>query len=232
VSIADNIKRLRERVEICAQTSGRNPADIEIMAVSKNHPAESIISAIEAGIRHIGENRIQEAEAKFRQLTELNPNIKFTRHFVGHLQTNKAGKALLLFDIIQSVDSLHLAETLSKACVNSIRTVNILIQVNTSGEASKYGVKPNEALSLVESISAMPTIQLKGLMTIGAFTDDAKAIRKCFLTLRKLSEKIASYKFPNAQMKFLSMGMTSDFEIAIAEGANLLRIGTAIFGER
>jgi pyridoxal phosphate enzyme (YggS family) len=232
MSIADNIMRLQARVASRALAIGRNPNEIEIVAISKTQPPQAIISAVQAGISHIGENKVQEAEAKFRRIEEIAVDLKFTRHFVGHLQTNKAKKAVMLFDLIQSVDSAHLAQELSVIGTKEGRTVNVLLQVNTSGETSKYGIGPENTLALAEDVSKLPSIHIDGLMTIGAFTDNTQVIGKCFRALRKLSEKIATGNFPNTQMRYLSMGMTADFEIAVEEGANLLRIGTAIFGER
>ena len=233
-SIAENIKRLEERIEKAAWKSGRKREDITLVAVTKTVEPERINQAIDAGIKIIGENRIQEAQDKFKFITR-----DVEKHLVGHLQTNKVKKALELFDLIQSIDSLHLAQEVSKRAksIKALRPVGekgkfaeVLIEVNTSDEPSKYGVKPEEVFSLVEEIAKLENIKIKGLMTIGLFTDDLEKVRPCFVKLRKIFESLKNLKRGNIEMRYLSMGMSSDFEIAIEEGANMIRVGTAIFG--
>jgi pyridoxal phosphate enzyme (YggS family) len=231
-SIATNISQLQRRIKTACINAGRNPEEITIVAVSKTHPYQDIAQAVSAGIKHIGENRIQEAEAKFDSLTKTYPELTFTRHLVGHLQTNKVRRALEIFDLIQSLDSLKLAHSISSHARELNKEVEVLIQVNTSGEASKFGIEPNETLNFVHSLSELDNLKIKGLMTIGAFSADPEVVRPGFARLRHLFEHISGLNMKNVEMKYLSMGMTDDFELAIAEGANTLRIGSAIFGPR
>jgi len=231
-NIEDRVKDVFERAAEAALKAGRSPDEIEIVAVSKNHPPEAVREAVRAGIKHIGENRIQEAEPKFRWLEENHPELQFKRHMVGHLQTNKSGKAIRLFQLIHSVDSLRLGNAISKRAVESGRTVEILVEVKTSTETTKFGIEPENAIELVESLAGLSGVKVRGLMTVGAFLPDPEEVRPCFIALRKLSEEIASRHIPGVEMRFLSMGMTNDFEAAIEEGANMVRIGTAIFGAR
>jgi len=230
--ILRNYQTVLERISQAAVRAGRKTDDIQIVAVSKTHPVGAIIQAYDAGIVHFGESKVQEAEGKFNRLFQLKPDLKIIRHLVGHLQSNKVKKALALFDIIHSVDSLHLGKEISIRAAAAGTEAKILLQVNTSGEASKYGASPDQAPELAAKLAELPGLKIQGLMTIGAFLPEAEQVRPCFIKLKRLSEQIAELKLPNVEMKYLSMGMTSDFEIAVEEGANLLRIGTAIFGER
>ena len=227
-SIAQNIRIVRENIaRICAR-SNRRPEDVEIVAVSKTKPAALIEQAVQAGIKIIGENRVQEAAEK---KSEVVSPARW--HLVGHLQTNKVRKALQLFDLIESVDSLHLAEALDRESKKQARTTDILVQVNTSGEASKFGVAPADVAALIEPISEnCDSLRIRGLMTIGLFTSDLAKVRPCFSQLHQLSEKIARQNLPNVHMQHLSMGMSGDYEIAVEEGATLLRLGRILFGER
>ena len=227
MSLEDNINNVKERIENTCQKIGRDSNSVILVAVSKTIPAEIIKAAIKNGIEHIGENRVQEAENKFNQMGRIA-----TWHLVGHLQTNKVKKALQVFDSIDSVDSFQLAQEISKYSVQLGRTVNCLIEVNTSGESSKFGVTPDKTLELAKKIALLPAIQIKGLMTIGAFLPDPEDVRPCFKLLRELRDNIESIDVENVEMKYLSMGMTDDFEVAIEEGANMIRVGRAIFGER
>ena len=226
-SLVENLKRLEERIESAAINSGRKREDITLVAVTKNVEPERIIEGIDAGIKIIGENRIQEATDKFKFITK-----DVEKHLVGHLQTNKVKKALELFDLIQSVDSLHLAQEVSKRANEKEKFAEVLIEVNTSDEPSKYGVKPDEISGLVEEVSKLENIKIKGLMTVGLFTDELEKVRPCFVKLRNIFESLKNPRKENVEMKYLSMGMSSDFELAIEEGANMIRVGTAIFGPR
>lgn len=226
-TISENLKRLEEKIEKAALRSGRRKEDITLVAVTKNVEPEWINQGIDAGIKIIGENRIQEAEEKFKFITK-----DVEKHLVGHLQTNKVKKALELFDLIQSVDSLHLAQEISKRGNDKEKRAEVLIEVNTSGEPSKYGIKPEEVSGLVEEISRLENISIKGLMTVGLLTEEIEKVRPCFVKLRNIFESLKSLKKENVEMKYLSMGMSSDFEVAIEEGANMIRVGTAIFGSR
>ncbi len=231
--IRQAITDIKARVRASAAKVGRDPKSIRIIAVTKTHPPEFVRAAIEGGIGDIGENKVQEAKDKFH---ELSGDLRFRRHLVGHLQTNKVRPAIELFDLIHSVDSLRLAQEIDKRCYTQDRVLPILIQVNTSREKSKYGVPPDETLNLVRQIAELKNLRVQGLMTIGALTasmaDKPDQIRSNFTILRDLQQAIREAAIPNVEMTELSMGMTHDFEIAIEEGATLIRIGTAIFGKR
>jgi len=225
--VADNLARLEERIAASAERAGVSPEDIRLVAVTKMTPVESIREAIEAGITAIGENRVKEASGKF---PEIGRDVEW--HLVGHLQSNKAAQAAELFDLVHSVDRLKIAGALSRHAIECKRDLGVLIQVKTSSEETKFGIPPEDAVSLVEEISRLPGIQVKGLMTIGPFRPNPEEARPSFHSLRKLSEKIESLGMNGVEMKWLSMGMSGDFEVAIEEGANLIRVGTAIFGPR
>ena len=227
MAIVDNIHSVKQRIKNTCQKIGRNENEIILIAVSKTIPAEKITIAVENGIEHIGENRVQEAEKKFEQLGKIA-----TWHLVGHLQTNKVKKGLQIFDFIHAVDSYHLAQEISKRALQSGQMVECLVEVNTSEEISKFGVSPEETVELIKKISLLPGIQVRGLMTIGAFLPDPEDVRPCFKLLKKLSAEIHNTGLDGVEMKYLSMGMTNDFEVAIEEGANMIRVGRAIFGER
>jgi len=195
-------------------------------------PLARILEARDAGITRFGENRIQEAIKKFGQHRQNFSDPAVELHLVGHLQTNKVRKALDLFDTIQSVDSMHLAEALSRIAKESNHTIPILLEVNTSGEASKFGIPPEQTLELVRRAAPLPGIEIRGLMTVGAWLPNPEDVRPCFRMLRELRDRIKAERIPNVGMGSLSMGMTNDFEVAIEEGATIVRIGTAIFGPR
>jgi len=216
-TIAERVAHVRQRVERAAERAGRSPADVTIVAVSKGFPPSAIDEAIVAGIADIGENRVQEAAAKIAALRGL----PVAWHLVGHLQTNKAKTALELFDIIHSVDSLHLAKVLSH---RAQRPLPVLLEVNAAGEASKFGFPPNEVAAAAKSIARLPHLDLRGLMTVPPFVSEPETVRPIFRELRRLRDALG--------LRELSMGMTDDFEVAIEEGATLVRIGRAIFGER
>jgi len=198
--------------------------DIALVAVTKTVPAEIINQAINNGIMTIGENKVQEAREKFDYISQ-----PVEKHMIGHLQRNKVKYAVKLFDMIQSLDSLRLAEEIN---LRTQTKMPILIEVNTSGESSKNGCHPREAINLMKEISLMPNLGINGFMTIGLFSDDAEKVRPCFKTLKQIYDEAQSLNLPNTNISVLSMGMTADFEIAIEEGANMVRIGTAIFGPR
>jgi pyridoxal phosphate enzyme (YggS family) len=227
VSIADNVRNVLDRVEAASERALRDAAEVKLVAVTKTVPPERIAEAIRAGVTAIGENRIQEADRKFG--AGLPPVEK---HLVGHLQTNKAKAALALFDIIQSLDSLKLARELSTLCRASDTSVDVLVEVNTSGEETKYGFEPEEAVEAVGEMADLPGLRILGLMTVGAFLPEPEDVRPCFRRLRALRDEIEEAVIPGASMEHLSMGMTNDFEVAIEEGATMIRVGRAIFGER
>jgi pyridoxal phosphate enzyme (YggS family) len=226
-SVEENIKNIWSRIEKSAGKTGRNKEDIKLVAVTKTVEAGRIKEAINCGIKIIGENRVQEAESKFSQITE-----KVEKHLVGHLQTNKAKKAVELFDFIQSVDGVRIAQEISRRASQMSKSMEVLVEINTSGEETKFGVDPDQALAFVKSISNLEGIRIKGLMTIGLFSDDPEDTRPCFKKLKAVFDQLKSEDIPNVEMKYLSMGMTNDFEVAIQEGSNMVRIGTAIFGQR
>jgi pyridoxal phosphate enzyme (YggS family) len=224
------LETVRSRIAAACARAGRRPEEVTLVAVSKTIPPAEILAAYQGGVSCFGENRVQEAAAKIPELNAQGVQAQW--HLVGHLQTNKVKSALELFEVIQSVDRLPLAEVLQRRAEQTNRNVEIFAQVNTSGESTKYGVAPHEAVSLARELSAFSHLRLTGLMTIGALTNDAHRLRQCFRTLRELAATIAALHLPNAAMRHLSMGMSDDFEIAIEEGATLVRIGRALFGER
>ncbi len=227
MSIAENVKRLEEKICAACHRSGRQRQEITLVAVSKTRTPEEITAAIRAGITNIGENRVQEAAAKKPLVT-----LPATWHLVGHLQTNKVKKALELFSVLQSIDSPHLAVVVQKRCEQMATTMDVLIEVNTSKEPTKFGVAPEKLNELVETVLQLDKLHLVGLMTIGPgwAVEDPEASRPCFRLLRQLAETLRQrFSIP---LPHLSMGMSSDFVQGIEEGATIIRIGTAIFGPR
>jgi PLP dependent protein len=231
MSISANIAAVRERVAEAARRAGRLPEDIALMAVSKTHPPDRIREAHAAGLRLFGENRVQEFAGKATGLADL---VGAEWHMIGHLQTNKAGKAVELFGAVDSVDSVKLAEKLDAAARSIGKKLSVLIEINVGGEAAKSGVVP-DSRELEELLLAAPgfeALEFRGLMTVPPFTDDPEGARSYFRKLRELRDAIAARKLPAVGMHLLSMGMSHDFEVAIAEGSTCVRLGTAIFGER
>lgn len=223
--IADNLRKIRQEIALICQRIGRNPSEITLIAITKSALPEQVQEAIDAGISDIGENRIQEAQGKY--LVFKDRPVKF--HLVGHLQTNKAKAALEIFDLIHSVDSVHLAQEIEKVAAKIDKKADCLVQVNISAEKSKFGISEKELNSLLEEVSRFKHLEIKGLMTIASLVDVAEEARPYFRRLRLLKEKIEKQKIPNIQMQYLSMGMTNDYKVAIEEGSNMLRIGRAIF---
>ncbi len=227
-TIRENIARVEERISAACRRSGRRREDVRLVAVSKTHPPESIRAAVEAGLHDFGENRVQEAKSKISQLADL----RITWHLIGHLQSNKARPARELFHWIHSVDSLHLAEKLSQASVPGCLRLPVLIEVNLGGEASKEGVPAADAVALADQISHYPSLELRGLMLIPPFLENPEEVRPYFRQLRVLAGEIERQNISKISRRELSMGMSHDFEVAIEEGATMVRIGTAIFGPR
>ncbi len=223
-----NIEHIRQRIRTTAEICGRRPEDIRLVAVSKTIPAERVRGAVEAGVLTLGENYIQEARAKIETLADLNVEW----HFIGHLQRNKAKYAVNLFDLIHSVDSIRLAREIDKQAAKAGKQQAILIQVNTGKEASKSGVYAEDALALAREAAKMEHITVKGLMTLPPYFYAPEKVRPYFRALRELRDRIREVDIAGIEMAELSMGMTGDFETAIQEGATMVRIGTAIFGER
>ena len=227
MSIADNIARVRERMEAAARRAGRRPEEVRLVAVSKTVDADRVRQAVEAGVKCLGENYIQEAQKK---IADLGPGIDW--HFIGHLQTNKAKVAVRWFDLIHSVDSLRLAEELNRVARQQKKILPILLQVNLGQEETKFGAKESEVIRMLEKISHLEGISVKGLMAMPPFIEDPEESRPFFKELKKMAEAIARQRIPAIGMEELSMGMSNDFEAAIEEGATLVRVGTAIFGPR
>lgn len=224
ISIAENVAQVLERVNDAELKSGKREGEVTIIGISKTFDAQALIEAVSAGITDIGENRIQEAERKF-------PNTLggFKKHMVGHLQSNKINKALRLFDVIHSVDSLKLAKKIASSDTDH---KEFLLEVNCSGEETKFGVKPEETLDLLSEIAETTGLKLSGMMTVGPRSTDESKIRSAFRELKSLYDTASSSGTEGIDMKYLSMGMTNDYEIAIEEGSNMVRIGRGIFGER
>lgn len=224
-SIAENLERVREQIANAAHKSGRLPNDIDLVAITKTHPAEKVREAIEAGQKLFGESKVQEARAK---IPELPSNICW--HFVGHLQKNKIRHALPLFELLHSVDSLGLAQDINRIAEEEGSHPRVLIEVNVAGEGSKFGFSLEKLFSEMESLLALPRLSILGLMCIPPIAEEAEASRKYFVALRELRDRLQS-QF-HVDLAQLSMGMTQDYAVAVEEGATLVRVGRAIFGER
>lgn len=225
MDIAANLAALRDRIAAACARVGRDPASVTLMAVSKNQPPEAVCAALEAGLTCFGENRVQEAKAKI----PLCPG-RARWQMIGHLQSNKCRDAVALFCMIQSVDSLALAQELNKQCEKAAKTMPVLLEVNVAGEASKFGYQPAGLLADFRALNQLPRLEINGLMTIAPYTPTPERVRPVFRRLRELKaecEQLLSVPLPH-----LSMGMSGDFEVAIEEGATLVRIGTALFGPR
>lgn len=228
-NLGARIKEVRQRIAHAATRIGRRPDDVMLVAVGKSQPVELLRLAIKDGVRHIGENRVQEAEAKIK----IIGSGAVSWHLIGHLQTNKARRAVSLFDVVQSLDSEALASRLDKLCRDDGREkLPVLIQVNLAQEETKSGTTEDSLVSLAENIGQLPRLELIGLMTLPPYFDDAEHVRPFFRKLRELRDSLAArhlFAFGEGE---LSMGMSHDFEIAVEEGATIVRVGTAIFGER
>lgn len=223
-TIKENLLRVRERIEKAAQKSGRDPGEIHLVAVSKTVEVSRIQEAIEAGVTILGENYVQEAQKK---IEEIGHPVAW--HFIGHLQSNKAKYAVRLFDMVHSLDGIPLAEELNRRAEKESRTMNVMIEVNLSGETTKYGAEEERAFDLAKRILSLKNLSLVGLMTMPPYFDDPELSRPYYIQLRELRERMVRDGIP---MKQLSMGMSNDFTVAIEEGATYVRVGTAIFGER
>jgi pyridoxal phosphate enzyme (YggS family) len=222
------LQNIRERIQKTATACGRDPETIRLVAVSKTIPSDRVKEAIDAGVTILGENYIQEAREKINTLS----SYAVSWHFIGHLQSNKAKYAVRLFDLIHSIDSLKLARELDKQAKKISKIQQVLIQVNIGKEPSKSGVNKQDTIELIEAIGLLENLSVKGLMTMPPFFNAPEKVRPFFADLRTLRDHIKNANLPNITMAELSMGMTGDFEVAIEEGATLVRIGTAIFGKR
>jgi len=241
-SLADNITSVQEHIAAACVRAGRHPSEVTLVAVSKTFPAEAVLEAYRLGLRDFGENRVQEAGEKIPNLKSLVSNLQSPTsdlrwHLVGHLQSRRAREAVDLFDAIHSVDSVKLADKLNRLCMEAGRVMPILLECNVSGEASKYGFPLSTAVERarwwadVEAILRMPRVCVEGLMTVAPLVADPNGTRPFFRALRQLRDDLAA-QFPQVGWRHLSMGMTDDFEVAIEEGATMIRVGRAIFGER
>ena len=224
LTIRDNLLKVREKIERAAQKAGRDPKEIKLVAVSKTVEVDRIQEAIEAGVSILGENYVQEAQEKIEVLGK-----PVSWHFIGHLQSNKAKYAVRLFDVIHSLDSIPLAEELSRRAEQPDRVIRVMIEVNLSKEATKFGTDEERVLNLARRIQNLGHLSLEGLMTMPPYFDSPEMSRPYYVALRELEDRMIKDGIP---LKELSMGMSNDFEIAIEEGATYVRVGTAIFGPR
>lgn len=224
-----NINTITERIAKACALSGRDQSEVKLLLATKTVPADRIKVALAAGQTLIAENKVQELKEKYEALSKM----PHTNHFIGHLQTNKI-KDLLKHEVscIQSLDRLDLAEKLHQRLLLENKTMEVLIQVNTSFEESKFGVSPDEAIALTKQVAQLSTLKIKGLMTIGLLSAEVEKVRKCFRLLKEIQQQIIALQIPNVDIQELSMGMSGDLEAAIAEGATIVRVGTAIFGTR
>lgn len=224
-TIKNNLETINKKIKKAALRVNRNFREIKLVAVTKTATIEQIKEAISTGVKIIGENKVQEAKEKYQILTA---DIEW--HLVGHLQTNKVKYAIEIFDFIHSVDSIKLAKEIDKRSLKFGKITNVLVEVNISGEETKYGIKPEQVEPFLKEISEFSRIRVRGLMTIAPIVEDKEEVRPYFRKLRELSKEIKSKNIKNVKMDHLSMGMTDDFEVAIEEGANMVRIGRGIFG--
>lgn len=227
--IIGNIEQIQKRINNACEKCNRNPKDIKLLLATKTVSPERIKTAIQNGAILIAENKIQELKEKHEYLKDI-PHIN---HFIGHLQSNKI-KDILKYDVVclQSLDRIELAEKLHQRLTAAQKTIDVLVQVNTSSEESNSGVTPENTIRLVQQVAQFDTIKIKGLMTIGVFSSELDKVRKCFRILKNLQQEISKIQIPNVEMNELSMGMSGDLEIAIEEGATIIRVGTAVFGKR
>ena len=227
VDIAGNCKRVMEGIADAAERSGRDPRQVKLLAATKTQPALAVRAAVEAGVRLLGENYVQEAQAKKEVVGDVAE-----WHLIGHLQTNKARAAAGLFSVIQTLDSLRLARVLDREGEELDRPVDVLVEVNLAGERTKTGVSEEGLEPLLREVSRLSRVRVKGLMTVPPFAEDPEASRPYFRRIRELRDSLSDLALPNVALDELSMGMTHDYHVAVAEGATLVRVGTALFGPR
>ena len=225
MSLTENLDSIQQRIRAACDRAGRNPESVTLLAVTKGQPPEVVNEAGKLGLAFFGENKIQEAKAKIPLCSG-----KLRWHFIGHLQTNKCRDAVELFGLIQSVDSLHVAQEISKRAEQAGKTMPILLEVNLAGEASKFGYRPDTLEAELNQINSLSRMEIHGLMTVPPWTSNAENVRPVFRQLRELKER--AEQVLGAPLPHLSMGMSGDFEVAIEEGATIVRIGTALFGPR
>lgn len=227
-NIEEKLLLIHQRIKRACIKGNREPNDVRLLLATKTVPAEKIALALQCGEILIGENKVQELKEKNEILSKYNPE----RHFIGHLQTNKVKDVLKYVNCIESVDRLDLVQRLDHRLQTEGRSLDILIQVNTSHENSKFGIEPQQALPFIKEVAKYDTLNIKGLMTIGLFSAENEKVRKCFRLLKEIKERVIAEDILNVKMHELSMGMSGDMETAIEEGATIIRVGTAIFGER
>ncbi|WCR29621.1 YggS family pyridoxal phosphate-dependent enzyme [Paenibacillus thiaminolyticus] len=227
--IEDNLKAVRRRMELACLASGRQKEEVKLLLATKTVPLDKLQSAIRAGETLLGENKAQELRGKYADMQQYK---QVEWHFIGHLQTNKVKDVVKYVTMIHSVDRFKLGHALHNQLRKENKTMDILVQINTSYEESKFGARPEEALELVEQLSQFDTLNIKGLMTIGKLNATSAETRHCFRLLKQIQTQIIAKNIPGVEMDVLSMGMSGDFEVAIEEGATIVRIGTGIFGER
>jgi len=227
MSVAENLKAVMDRIAAAAKRAGRDPSSVRLVTVTKTVAPERIREAVAAGAAILGENRVQEAKEKIEALGAIA-----SWHLIGRLQTNKAKYAVRLFDLIHSVDTIGLARELDKQAAKTGKVQDVLVEVSIAGEASKAGMAVREAPALVRGVASLRHVRVRGLMTMPPYSEDPDDSRPFFRVLRELAEAIAKENIPGVSMQELSMGMSGDFEVAVEEGATLVRVGTAIFGER
>jgi PLP dependent protein len=220
-----SLKAVQQRIEAACARASREPGSVTLVAVTKGQPPEVVGAAAELGLSLFGENKVQEAKAKIPQCPS-----RLRWHLIGHLQSNKCRDVVALFEMVQSVDSLHLAEELNRRADQASKTIPVLLEVNAVGEASKFGCSPDQLLADLGAINALPRLEIQGLMTVPPWTLDPEKVRPVFRQMRELKERCE--QLLGAPLPHLSMGMTGDFEVAIEEGATMVRIGTALFGAR
>lgn len=225
--IRENVGNIRRRIDAACKKANRDPGGVTLLAVGKTFNAEAIKEVVEAGVRDVGENYVQELLDKKEKILS---DVRW--HFIGHLQSNKVKYVAPWIHLVHSVDNIGLASELDKRASLARRTLDVLVEVNTTAEDSKFGLRPEATMEFVKSLADFKNIRISGLMTIGPFLPDPEGSRPMFRTLRELKDQIARIGQPNVHMEHLSMGMTGDFEVAIDEGATIVRIGTAIFGKR
>ena len=226
--ISENVQNIRQRIDLACHRVGRSPSEVTLVAVSKTFPAGLIREAVSAGVHDIGENYVQEVIGK----RDLLSGLDIRWHFIGHLQSNKARQIAPWVHIVHAVDSVGLVREIDKHASRAGRTLEVLVEVNTTGESTKFGVAPKSAAELLQALEPFRNIRVGGLMTIGPFLPDPEGSRPMFRQLRLLKDQLSQVKQHNIDLRHLSMGMTGDFEVAIEEGATIVRIGTAIFGSR
>lgn len=228
-NLTHTLQDVRRRMAEAARRAGRKLEEVTLIAVTKGNGPDIVEAAIRAGVTDIGENRVQEAQRKFPQVDDIS---RVQKHMIGHLQTNKVGHTLKLFDLIHSLDRARLGEAISRRAERDGMCARVLVQVNAARQPGRHGVLPEDVLDFVREMAALPSLKIKGLMTMAPFTDDPETVRPVFRTMRALADEVAEAGIPGVEMKCLSMGMTNDFEVAIEEGSTMVRIGTALFGPR